>query len=98
MANGDEGITPMVEKLKDSTDILEIEQEVEIAAPGTFVPPEEGEVDVDIEIIPEEDGGVIIDFAPEEDRLPDEGDFSRNLAEELDDGVLGAISNDLQAK
>ena len=33
MANGDEGITPMVEKLKDSTDILEIEQEVEIAAP-----------------------------------------------------------------
>ena len=76
MANGDEGITPMVEKLKDSTDILEIEQEVEIAAPGTFVPPEEGEVDVeitDIEIIPEEDGGVIIDFAPEEEFFPDEG-------------------------
>ena len=101
MANGDEGITPMVEKLKDSTDILEIEQEVEIAAPGTFVPPEEGEVDVeitDIEIIPEEDGGVIIDFAPEEEFFPDEGDFYRNLSEELDDGVLGGISNDLQAQ
>jgi chaperonin GroES len=100
MANGDEGITPMVEKLKDSTDILEIEQEVEIAAPGTFVPPEEGEVDmdIDIEIITEDDGGVTIDFAPEEEFFPDEGDFYRNLAEEMDDGVLGAISNDLQAQ
>ena len=100
MANGDEGITPMVEKLKDSTDILEIEQEVEIAAPGTFVPPEEGEVDmdIDIEIITEDDGGVTIDFAPEDEFFIDEGDFYRNLAEEMDDGVLGAISNDLQAQ
>ena len=56
MANG-EGTTPMVERLRDSTDMLEVEQDVQIAAPGTFASPEDMDMDVDIEILEEEDGG-----------------------------------------
>ena len=105
MANG-EGITPMVEKLKDSTDLLEIEQDIQIAVPGTFASPDDYDPsidldsDVEIEIIEEDDGGVIIDFAPQENEefMDEDGDFDRNLAEDIDDGVLGTLSADLQGQ
>ena len=95
MANG-EGTTPMVERLRDSTDMLEVEQDVQIAAPGTFASPDD--MDVDIEILEEEDGGVVVDFAPQDEVMIDEGDFYRNLAEDMDEVVLGTLSNDLQGQ
>ncbi len=92
MANG-ESITPMVERAVD----ISIIDDVEIAAP------EATGLDVDslmgeIEIIEEEDGGVVVDFDPQDENPIDEGDFNRNLAEEIDQGTLGAISNDLQGQ
>jgi len=97
MANG-ESITPMVEKLKDSTEILEIEQDVQLAVPGSFESSDEYDPDIEIEIIEEEDGSVVVDFDPQDEDAIDEGDFNRNLAEEIDQGTLGAISNDLQGQ
>ena len=92
MANG-ESITPMVERAVD----ISIIDDVEIAAP------EATGLDVDslmgeIEIIEEEDGGVVVDFDPQDENPIDERDFNRNLAEEIDQGTLGAISNDLQGQ
>jgi len=95
MANGEEGITPMMEKLRETPEMLEIEEDIEIAVPNSLGI-QEGQLD--IEILAEEDGGVTVDFDPQADVSIDEGDFYRNLAEEIDDGVLGAISNDLQAQ
>ena len=47
-----------------------------------------------IEIIPEEDGAVVIDFGTNEQYGPPE-DFYSNLAENLDDSELAEISNQL---
>ena len=91
MANGDP-ITTMVETVEEieTPDSLTIEEQVEIAAPGSFVPSDGGPV----ELIEQEDGGVIVDFDPSAMEV-DESDFFRNLAEEIDDGELGRISGDL---
>jgi hypothetical protein len=49
-----------------------------------------------IEIEEEDDGSVVIDFDPEGDfGGEDDGAFDRNLAEEMDRGDLGSVSNDL---
>ncbi len=91
MANGDP-ITTMVEKVEEieTPDSLTLEEQVEIAAPGSFVPSDGGPV----ELIEQEDGGVIVDFDPSAMEV-DESDFFRNLAEEMDDGDLGTMCNDL---
>ena len=93
MANGNEGVTSMVERLTGDAPVeLTVEEQVEIAVPGALAnAPREG---LDIEIEETEDGGVIVDFDPGAD-LIDEGDFGRNLAEEMDMGDLGAVANDL---
>ena len=93
MANGTEGVTSMVERLTGDAPVeLTVEEQVEIAVPGALAnAPREG---LDIEIEETEDGGVIVDFDPGAD-LIDEGDFGRNLAEEMDMGDLGAVANDL---
>ena len=93
MANGNEGVTSMVERLTGDAPVeLTVEEQVEIAVPGALAnAPREG---LDIEIQETEDGGVIVDFDPGAD-LIDEGDFGRNLAEEMDMGDLGAVANDL---
>lgn len=51
-----------------------------------------------VEIEDEDDGGVVIDFDPQADFGEDMGAFDRNLAEEMDDGDLGAVANDLLAQ
>jgi len=93
MANGNEGVTSMVERLTGDAPVeLTVEEQVEIAVPGALAnAPREG---LDIEIEETEDGGVIVDFDPGADSI-DEGDFGRNLAEEMDMGDLGAVANDL---
>lgn len=52
----------------------------------------------EIEVSDTEDGGVLVDFDPQDERMVDEGDFYRNLAEDMDDTVLGTLSADLQGQ
>ena len=96
MANGDKATLASLMARQGSTNdsAEDLELDIEIAAPGTLVggTPELPE---GIEIEPSEDGGVVIDFDPTASDTPDEGDFFRNLAEELDDGDLGAIASEL---
>ena len=96
MANGDE--QALLSSLMDSTatpDFTEEEMEldIELAAPGTF----EGDqlLPEGIEIEESDDGGVIVDFDPMAMVGVDEGDFYRNLAEDLDDRELGALASEL---
>ena len=53
--------------------------------------------DIQIEISEEDDGGVTVDFDPEDMRGEDE-DFYANLAEEMPDRELSRIGNDLAAE
>ena len=71
--------------------------DLEIEMPGSVVdlerPLPEG-----IEIEMEEDGGVTVDFDPDEGNGAIDAEFSANLAELMDDGDLGVLSNDLMAQ
>ena len=71
--------------------------DIEIEMPGSVVdlerPLPEG-----IEIEMEEDGGVTVDFDPDEGNGAIDAEFSANLAELMDDGDLGVLSNDLMAQ
>ena len=51
-----------------------------------------------IEIIPEEDGGVIVDFDPQSKEKGKEIEFDANLAEEIPDRELGRISSELMSE
>ena len=94
MAQGD-SIMPMVERREDPID-LTIEDQVDIAVPNSFEEmPSEG---MDIEIIQDDDGGVIVDFDPSMRNREDEGDFNRNLAEELESSLLGVVGNELMGE
>jgi len=46
----------------------------------------------------EEDGSAVVDFDPQPESRVDEGDFYRNLAEELDDTALGLLVSDLTSQ
>lgn len=99
MANGDD--KAQLSSLMDSTAMMpeiteeEMELDIEVAAPGTFVGSVNEILPEGIEIEPEEDGGVTIDFDPMAMVGLDDGDFYRNLAEELDDRTLGQLSSEL---
>lgn len=95
MAEENDPITTMVERLDETmmTPELTIEEQVEVAIPGSLRPKEiDGSV---IEIMTEDDGSAVVDFDPQPEIAIDEGDFYRNLAEELDDTALGTLSSDL---
>lgn len=71
--------------------------EIEVELPGS----QENQIDfsgsalnMDVEIIPEEDGGVTIDFEPAGEAKSSE-EFYDNLAENLSEGELGRISSEL---
>jgi hypothetical protein len=72
--------------------------EVELEVPGSMddnVVAFEGMAEgMDIEIQPEEDGGVTVDFEPSDQRGMDD-DFYANLAEEMPDRELGRIASEL---
>jgi len=99
MANGDD--KSKLSSLMDGTAMgpeiaeEEIELDIEVAAPGTFVGSVNDILPEGIEIEPEEDGGVTIDFDPMAMVGIDDGDFYRNLAEELDDRELSRLSSEL---
>ena len=73
----------------DDEDMEEIEIEALPNGLETNIAPE------GIEIIEEDDGGVILDFEP---RRESAGDFYDNLAEELEDRELGSISSELSGE
>jgi len=85
-----------VERENDDPNLAQAEIDLDIAMPGALmasrVPFVEG-----IDIVEEDDGGVTVDFDPQSE-AGDEGDFGRNLAEDLDNGELGATASDLMAQ
>ena len=99
MANGDD--KAQLSSLMDSTaprselEDADLELDIEIAAPGAFVGKVNEVLPEGIEIEAEEDGGVTVDFDPMAMVGLDDGDFYRNLAEELDDRELGRLSSEL---
>ena len=98
MAEPNDPISTMVERLDETvmTPELTIEEQVEVAIPGSLRPKEmDGSV---IEVLTEEDGSAVVDFDPQPESLIDEGDFYRNLAEELDDTALGLLVSDLTSQ
>ena len=98
MAEPNDPISTMVERLDETvmTPELTIEEQVEVAIPGSLRPKEmDGSV---IEVLTEEDGSAIVDFDPQPESLIDEGAFYRNLAEELDDTALGLLVSDLTSQ
>ena len=78
-------------------DEADLEAELEIEIPDSqspLVSLSEIEGEPTIEIILEEDGGATVDFDPTDDRGTSD-DFYANLAEEIPDRDLGAISSNL---
>lgn len=95
MAEENDPITSMVERLDPMTE-LSIEEQVEIAVPNSL---RAKEIDSStVEIIAEEDGSATVDFDPQPEVTVDEGDFFRNLAEELDDTALGTLTSELMGQ
>ena len=92
-----EPIAGMVENaIPTQLDPEDLAAEVELELPGSqetvaFEGMAEG---MDIEIVPEDDGGVVIDFDPQDQRGKND-DFYANLAEEMPDRELGRIASEL---
>ena len=92
-----EPIAGMVESaIPSQLDPDDLAAEVELELPGSqetvaFEGMAEG---MDIEIVPEDDGGVVIDFDPQDQRGQND-DFYANLAEEMPDRELGRIASEL---
>ena len=70
----------------------DLKAEIELEIPSTDEPLLT-DPDIEIEITEEDDGGVTVDFEPEEERT--EAGFTANLAEMISDTELGRISSEL---
>ena len=77
-------------------DEADLAAELELEIPDSLETPLMLDGDEDIEIITEDDGGVVIDFDPSED-IEDMA-FGSNLAEGMDDRELGSISSELMGE
>jgi hypothetical protein len=80
----------LVENQNPQVDEEELLAEVEIEAPGTLDMSGEAS-DIDIEMI--DGGGAVIDFDPSMREIND--DFYANLAEDMDNRVLGSVASEL---
>ncbi len=92
-----EPIAGMIEKnVPSQLDMEDLAAEVELELPGSMdnVVAFEG---MDIEISPEEDGGVTVDFEPADQR-GESDDFYMNLAEEMPDRELSRIAGELMSE
>jgi hypothetical protein len=92
-----EPIAGMIEKnVPSQLDMEDLSAEVELELPGSMdnVVAFEG---MDIEISPEEDGGVTVDFEPADQR-GESDDFYMNLAEEMPDRELSRIAGELMSE
>ena len=77
-------------------DEADLAAELELEIPDSLETPLMLDGDEEIEIIAEDDGGVVIDFDPTED--VEDMAFGSNLAEGMDDRELGAISSELMGE
>ena len=97
-----EPIAGMMDKnVPSQLDMEDMAAEVELELPGSMddnVVSFEGVAEgMDIEMIPDEDGGVTIDFDPQDQR-GDGDDFYMNLAEEMPDRELSRIAGELMSE
>jgi len=97
-----EPIAGMIDKnVPSQLDMEDLAAEVELELPGSMddnVVAFEGVAEgMDIEMIPDEDGGVTIDFDPQDQRGKGD-DFYMNLAEEIPDRELSRIAGELMAE
>ena len=96
-----EPIAGMVDKnVPSQLDMEDLAAEVELELPGSMqnVVCFEGMAEnMDIEITPDEDGGMTVDFDPQDQRGKSD-DFYMNLAEEIPDRELSRIASDLMAE
>ena len=96
-----EPIAGMMDNVPSQLDMEDLAAEVELELPGSMddnVVSFEGVAEgMDIEMIPEDDGGVTIDFDPQDQR-GDGDDFYMNLAEEMPDRELSRIAGELMSE
>jgi len=96
-----EPIAGMMDNVPSQLDMEDLAAEVELELPGSMddnVVAFEGVAEgMDIEMIPEDDGGVTIDFDPQDQR-GDGDDFYMNLAEEMPDRELSRIAGELMSE
>ena len=95
-------IAGMVDKnVPSQLDPEDLAAEIELELPGSMddnIVAFEGMAEnMNVEVTPDEDGGVTIDFDPQDQRGVGD-DFYMNLAEEMPDGELGRIANELLAE
>ena len=74
----------------EDEDLLRLMDDVERGAPGSL---SVGDIEIELD----DDGGATVDFDPSGDDEED-GDFYRNLAEDVDDRELGSLSSDLMSQ
>ena len=82
-----------VERENDDPQIEGLTDDLDIEMPGSRM--SRMEYSEGIEVQEEDDGGVVVDFDPEAAKADREEDFYENLAENMDDGDLGMVANDL---
>jgi hypothetical protein len=97
-----EPIAGMVDKnVPSQLDMEDLAAEVELELPGSMddnVVSFEGMAEnMDVEITPDEDGGMTVDFDPQDQRGKSD-DFYMNLAEEMPDRELSRIAGDLMSE
>ena len=97
-----EPIAGMIDKnVPSQLDPEDLAAEVELELPGSMddnIVAFEGVAEgMDIEMIPDEDGGVTIDFDPQDQRGKGD-DFYMNLAEEIPDRELSRIAGELMSE
>ena len=74
----------------------DLSAELELEIPDSRETPLMLEGEEEIEIVTEDDGSVLVDFDPTEDK--EDMGFSENLAEDMDDRELGAIASELMGE
>jgi hypothetical protein len=84
----------MVDKVPTQLDEEELKAEMDVEIPEAMDIEETPE---NVEIVEEEDGSVVVDFDPREDKGLD-GDFYANLAEDMSDDELGRLSSELSGE
>ena len=84
----------MVDKVPTQLDEEELKAEMDVEIPEAM---EVEEIPENVEIVEEEDGSVVVDFDPREDKGMD-GDFYANLAEDMSDDELGRLSGELSGE
>ena len=97
MANGKPNAGMMDSRVPSQLDLEDLAAELELEIPDSqnnVIAMLEAENVGEIQIMPTEDGGVEVDFDPQDQRGMNE-DFYANLAEEIPDRELSRISSEL---